>query len=139
MAASAQTISEIAQKALAEPKTSARREVSAAEADAFSRRLQDESKVTAPVTAIEKDDNSASQSALPLGDTILNGLKHAGVEFENQWSGLKETVSDGKGPMTVTQLLHTQMKMFEIEYLAQFTAGMIKKTSTAIDQALHTQ
>jgi hypothetical protein len=117
---------------------SARREVSADDAEAFRRRLQGDD-VPAPQSPRAVEDGGSERNAtLPLGDAILNGLKHAGVEFENQWNGLKDTVS-APGPLTVAQSLRLQMQMFELEHQAQFTATVIKKTSTAIDQAIHTQ
>jgi hypothetical protein len=142
MDTSAGRIPEIARRALTEPNPTAgaRREVSTAEAESFARRLQDEGggAAAAQPSSAPGDDN-ASNAALPLGDTILNGLKHAGVEFENQWNALKGSVSATQGQVTLTQLLRMQMQMFELEHQAQFTATVVKKTSAAIDQALHTQ
>jgi hypothetical protein len=120
-------------------KPTARREVSADEAEAFRRRLQGDDVPAPQLARVMEDGGSESNAALPLTDAIVNGLKHAGVEFETQWNGLKHTVSAAQGPMTVPQLLRLQMQMFELEHQAQFTATVIKKTSTAIDQAIHTQ
>ncbi len=127
-----------------------KREVSALDAEAFSRLLaaSSVSGVTASTTtSIMKTPLlggvvPADASAKPLlGDTLLDGLQKVGEDVRSQWQKVTETTQarsvDDKP--SVSELLAAQLQVSKVVFATEMTSTVIKKVSTVVDSIVHMQ
>ncbi len=127
-----------------------RREVSALDAEAFSRLLAGPSVagVTEPTTTSTIKTPllggvvPADPSAKPLlGDTLLDGLQKVGEDVRNQWQKVTETTqarSVDEKP-SVSELLAAQLQVSKVVFATEMTSTVIKKVSTVVDSIVHMQ
>ncbi len=128
---------------LSENPTPPLRAVSALDAESFSRRLAETSPAESispwgnqQTAAAPADDSAASMS---IGDTVLSGLRHVGNELHGKWQGMTSSTHDIDKPLTVSDMLRTQVQLSALVLQTEFASAVVKKASTAVDQLVHMQ